>query len=334
MLNIAMLGAAKIGEWGLVDPANAIDGITLYSLAARDRATALAYAVKHNIPAVHDSYESLIADPKIDAIYNPLPNALHCDWTIKALDAGKHVLCEKPFASNGEEARLMAEAALRNDRVLMEALHYRFHPMAKKMQDAVKQLGTVSRIETFMCVPLYDKQDIRYDYKLGGGAGMDVGAYAVSLLRYLAAAANNDLTAQPKIESTKVLLRSKNIDRAMKIEVRWDDGTTGLIHFSLWSSKILKMSAHVVGEKGSLKVRNPYLPHFTNKFELRVGSTVEKEKVQGETTYTYQLEEFKKRIEKGSPYDSDLSDTIATMDFIDAIYDASKLPRRGLTLSE
>lgn len=334
MLNIAMLGAANIGKWGLVDPANALDGVTLYSLAARDRKTALAYAAKHSIPAVHNSYDSLIADPAIDAIYNPLPNSLHCEWTVKALDAGKHVLCEKPFACNAQEARLMVEAAVRNDRVLMEALHYRFHPMATKLQSAVAKLGRVKHIETAMCVPLYDKNDIRYDYDLGGGACMDVGAYALSLMRFLSRSAENDLSSKPNIESAKVKMRGKDIDRAMKIELSWSDGTTAFVHFSLWSSTILNMSARVVGEKGEVKVRNPYLPQFANKLSLRVGDEKTKEKVEGDTTYTYQLAEFQRRIEQARPYESDHSETIETMEIIDAVYDYCKLPRRGMKPSQ
>jgi predicted dehydrogenase len=333
-LRIAMLGAAKIGAWGVVQPARLVDGVELYSLAARDHERALSYAKKYQIPAVHESYESLLADSEIDAIYNPLPNALHCEWTIKALDAGKHVLCEKPFSSNADEARKMAEAAARNSRVLMEAMHYRFHPMAAKMQAAVAQLGAIHRIDTTMCVPLFFTKDIRYRYELGGGAGMDVGAYTVNLMRLLGEASGQEALAKnPRIESTQVKLRGEHIDRAMKVDVRWENGTTGQLHFSLWSSTPLKMSARVIGEHGDLKVSNPFLPHLFNKLQLRLGKQRIKEKVKGEATFTYQLQEFVNRIRQAERYPSDLSDSIGTMEMIDAIYDKAGLPRRGLSVN-
>ncbi len=325
-----MLGAARIGDWGVVQPARRVEGVELVSLAARDRKRALSYAKKHQIPVVHDSYESLLADPEIDAIYNPLPNSLHCEWSIKALDAGKHVLCEKPIASNAHEAKKMAEAATRNRRVLMEAMHYRFHPMAQRMREAVTQLGAIHRIETSMCVPLFLSKDIRYRYELAGGAAMDLGVYVVNLMRFLGEASGQKALAKnPSIKSTQVKLHDERVDRAMKVDVGWENGTTGRLHFSLWSSTLLKLSARVMGEHGELKLTNPYVPHTFNGLRLRLGERKTKEKIRGEATYTYQLQEFVNRIRQGERHSMDLSDAIGTMEMIDAIYDKAGLPRRG-----
>src|SRR5262245_24571646 len=163
----------------------------------------------------------------------------------------------------------MADAARQHGRVLMEAFHYRFHPMAARMREAVAQLGKIERIETNMCVPLFAPKDIRYRYDLAGGATMDVGAYTVNLLRLLGqAAADGGCRALPTVVSATPILRSPDIDRAMKVEVRWDGGTIGRIHHSLWSSTLLKLSARVVGEHGELHVTNPYLPHVWNRFTL------------------------------------------------------------------
>jgi predicted dehydrogenase len=332
MIRIGMLGAARIGNWGIVQPARRVDGVALRAVAARDPERAAAYAKKHGIPKVHRSYDELLADPEIDAIYNPLPNSLHCEWTIKALAAGKHVLCEKPFASNADEARRMDEAARRHQRVLMEAFHYRFHPLAARLRQEVAQLGRVTRIETNMCVPIPMRGDIRFRYDLAGGATMDVGAYTVNLMRLLGAAATDGAGGTPpEVVAAQPLLRSPHVDRAMKIEVRWPGGAAGHIHHSLWSSTVLKLSASVVGERGSLHVTNPYLPHVWHRLTVRRGGQTRHERVAGETTYTHQLREFAARIAKGAPHASDLSDSIANMQVIDAIYDKAGLPRRGLS---
>ena len=158
----------------------------MVAVAARDPARAEKFARKHKIPKVHATYDDVIADPDVEAIYNPLPNALHAEWTLKAIEAGKHVLCEKPFTSNAAEAEEVA-AADGSGLVVMEAFHYRYHPLAQRMHDVVAggELGTLERVETTMCIPLPMFKDIRYRYDLAGGATMDVGSYTVHQLRLL-----------------------------------------------------------------------------------------------------------------------------------------------------
>ncbi|MDP6243823.1 MAG: Gfo/Idh/MocA family oxidoreductase, partial [Myxococcota bacterium] len=129
-LRIGTLGAARITPPALVRPARELAGAEVVAVAARDPERARAFAAKHGIPRVHASYDALLADPEIEAIYNPLPNGLHCEWTLRALDAGKHVLCEKPLASNEQEATRMADAADRTGLVVAEAFHWRYHPLA------------------------------------------------------------------------------------------------------------------------------------------------------------------------------------------------------------
>ena len=157
-------------------------------MAARDATRARAFATKHAIPVVRDSYDALLADPDVDAVYNPLPNGLHALWTIRALEAGKHVLCEKPFTANAAEAEHVAATADRTGLVVMEAFHWRYHPLATRMLEIVNggQLGRVRHIETWMCFPLFKRDDIRWQLDLAGGALMDAGCYAVHMLRTLA----------------------------------------------------------------------------------------------------------------------------------------------------
>src|SRR5262249_7434716 len=147
-------------------------GVVCAAIAARDPNRARAFAAKHNIPKVHESYEALLADDDLDAIYNPLPNGLHGLWTLRALDAGKHVLCEKPFTANAAEAQTVADATASSGLVVMEAFHWRYHPMAARMLEVIAsgELGDVRRIEAALCFPLPMFKDIRYQLDLAGGA--------------------------------------------------------------------------------------------------------------------------------------------------------------------
>jgi len=132
-VHIGILGAARIVPSSLIKPAQQVAEVTVAGMAAR----AQAFAHKHHIPNVFASYDALLADPTIYAVYIPLPNGLHAPWTVRALKAGKHVLCEKPFASNTAEAEQMAEAAHQSQLVLMEAFHYRYHPFAARMKEII-----------------------------------------------------------------------------------------------------------------------------------------------------------------------------------------------------
>ena len=141
-------------------------------MAARDVERAKAFAAKHGILRTYDSYAALLADPEIDAVYIPLPNGLHGEWAIAAMNAGKHVLCEKPIAANAQEAQAMARTAEETGRVLMEAFHYRYHPLAQRIADiaASGELGKIEHIYSTMCFPLPVFSDIRYRFDLAGGA--------------------------------------------------------------------------------------------------------------------------------------------------------------------
>src|SRR2546430_2655715 len=163
-LRFGCLGAARIAPNALVTPAKASADAELRAIAARDPSRAAVFAERHGIPVVHKTYEALLADDDVDAVYNPLPNGLHAKWTLMALDAGKHVLCEKPFTANAPEAERVAAAAEGTDRVVMEAFHWRYHPLAAEALDIVGsgELGEVRRVEAALCFPLFKRDDIRW----------------------------------------------------------------------------------------------------------------------------------------------------------------------------
>jgi len=326
-VRIGCLGAARIAPAALMKPAAANDEVEAVAVAARDKQRAATFAAKHGIPVVHDSYDALLADPDVDAVYNPLPNGLHALWTIRALDAGKHVLCEKPFTANTAEAERVAAAAKRTGLVVMEAFHWRYHPLAQRMVDVVNsgELGTVKRIETWMCFPLLKRADIRWQLDLAGGALMDAGCYAVHMLRTLA-------NAEPEVVSAAAKLRSPGVDRVMRADVRFADGRTGRINASMWSTNVLKMAAHVEGDRGSLRVFNPLAPQYFHRFTVTTDGRKRREHVKGGSTYSYQLAAFAGAVLRGEPTLTPPADSIATMRVIDDIYRSAGLqPRRGAT---
>ena len=308
----------------LLRPARAVPEAAIVAVAARDPARARAFATKHGIPRVADSYDALLADPEIDAVYNPLPNSLHAEWTIKAMQAGKHVLCEKPLASNADEAAAMVEAATRCDRVLIEAFHYRYHPLAARMKAIVDSgaLGTVRHVEATLCIPLPIPGDIRYRWELAGGATMDIGCYAINMVRFLAG-------AEPEVLRAEARLSSPKVDRWMTADFRFPDGRTGRITCSLFSSTLLKLRALVRGDAGEMRVFNPLAPHFYHRLSVRTPHGTTRERVASEPTYTHQLRAFVDAVRTRRSLPTDATDGIANMRVIDAIYGKAGLPRRG-----
>jgi len=322
-LRIGVLGAARIAPAALIRPARTTPGVTVAAVAARDPQRANVFAAKHGIETVHASYEDLLADDSLDAIYNPLPNGLHARWTLAALAAGKHVLCEKPFTSNAAQAREVAAAA--GELVVMEAFHYRYHPMALRMEEIVHggELGDVQRIETAMCFPLPRFSDIRYNFDLAGGALMDAGCYAVHCLRLLA-------PGEPTVTGARALplSRDRRVDRAMTADFAFPSGATGRIHTSMWSRTLLRIRAVVKGERGTMTVHNFAVPQLPSRFMVTVQGRRRRETFGGEPTYTHQLRAFAAAV-RGEPTNlTPPSDSVATMSLIDEIYTAAGLPLR------
>ncbi|MEV4754345.1 Gfo/Idh/MocA family oxidoreductase [Micromonospora sp. NPDC049559] len=325
-MRIGVLGAARIAPAALVKPARTVDGVEVAAVAARDRRRAEAFAVRYGVPTVHDSYADLLADPSLDAVYVPLPNGRHARWTLAALAAGKHVLCEKPFTSNAAEAREVAAVAEATGLVVMEAFHYRYHPMAQRMADLVHggELGRIRRVETAMCFPLPRFSDIRYDFDLAGGALMDAGCYAAHCLRLLS-------PAEPEVVEARALTlrRDPRVDRAMTARFGYPDGATGQLSTSMWSSALLRIRARVVGECGTLTVDNFVAPQFWSRFRVTVDGRRRRERFDGEATYVHQLRAFAAAV-RGEPTNlTPPADSVATMSLIDDIYTAAGLPLRG-----
>jgi predicted dehydrogenase len=322
-VRIGILGAARIAPLALINPAQGHAEVVVAAVAAREVSRGQAFAAKHGIAGVHDSYETLIADPDLDAVYIPLPNGLHGKWTRAALAAGKHVLCEKPFTANAAEAREIAGLAAKSDRVVMEAFHYRYHPLALRVEQIVAsgELGRLQRVEAALCFPLPKFSDIRYDYSLAGGATMDAGCYAVHMVRTFGG-------STPEVVSAQAKLRDPQTDRAMAAELRFAGGHTGRVRCSMWSSDLLRLSAKVVGDRGELRVLNPVTPQVFHRLSVRSADGNRVERFPRRASYAYQLDAFAGAVLRGEPVLTTPEDAIANMTVIDAIYRAAGLPLR------
>jgi predicted dehydrogenase len=319
-VRIGILGAARVAPLALIKPAEGNREIVVAAVASRDVSRAQAFAGEHGIAGVYGSYEALIADPDLDAVYNSLPAGLHGRWTRAALDAGKHVLCEKPFTANAAEAREIAELSAKSDRVVMEALHYRYHPFAARVEQIIDsgELGKLQRVEATSCYWLRKVSDIRYNYSLAGGALMDVGCYTVDLVRMFGG-------STPEVVSAQAKLRGPEVDRAMTAELRFAGGHTGRVHCSIWSTDLPHFSAKVVGDSGELRL-NPLLPF--QRFSVRSALGKRVERFPPRATYAYQLEAFAGAVLRGEPVKTGPKDAVENMTVIDAIYRAAGLSLR------
>lgn len=322
-VRIGILGAARIAPLALVNPAKKNPDVEVAAVAARDVSRARDFATKHRIARVHGSYAALLADPDLDAVYNPLPNGLHGRWTAAALAAGKHVLCEKPFTANAAEAREIADLAAKSDRVVMEAFHYRYHPLTLRIEEIIAsgELGTLQRVETAMCFPLPKFSDIRYNFSLAGGALMDAGCYAVHMVRTYGG-------GTPEVVSAQAKLRDAEVDRAMTAELRFADGHTGRIRCSMWSTDLLAMSARVIGDRGRLQVFNPVVPQLFHRLTIKAADGKRIERFGRRASYAYQLDAFAGAVLRGEAVKTTPQDAVQNMTVIDAIYGAAGLPLR------
>jgi len=325
-IRIGTLGAARITPKALIKPAHQLESVEVVAIAARDETRAKEFTQQYAIPKAYPTYDALLADPEIDAIYNPLPNSLHGEWSIRALQAGKHVLCEKPLASNADEAREMQRVAVESGLVLVEAFHNLYHPLIQQIKAIVEsgELGIIEHIEAHFNMPIPKFKDIRLEYALAGGATMDVGCYPVALLRYL-------LGEEPAVTSAKATLHSEQIDQRMAAEFSFPSGITGKMSCALFLPWRMKIDMRIVGSKGHIWAMNPWVPHYFNWLRVETSNTRMNQRVQGASTYQYQLEAFVKAIQGEEEMFTDAGFGICNMAVIDEIYGKAGLKVRGIS---
>jgi predicted dehydrogenase len=322
-VRIGILGASSFAPTTLINPARENDDVVVAAVGARDMPSAQAFAAKYGIERAHGSYEALVADPDLDAVYVLLPTSFHGRWTRAALAAGKHVLCEKPFTANAAEAREIAELAAKSDRVVMEAIQYRYHPLTLRVEQIIAsgELGKLQLVDVALCVMLPKFSGNCYNYTFAGGALMDAGSYVVNMVRTFGG-------STPKVVSAQAKLRDAQVDRAMTAELRFASGHTGRARCSLWSSDLFRARAKVVGERGELRVLSPAAPHLFPRLSIRSSGGKRVERFPRRVTYAYQLDAFAAAVLRGEPVRTTPEDAVENMTVIDGIYRAAGLPLR------
>jgi predicted dehydrogenase len=329
-LRIGILGAARISPLSLVAPAHAL-GHRLVAVAARDRRRAEAFAHQHRIERVHDSYQALLADPEIEVVYNPLANSLHGAWNLAAVRAGKHVLSEKPFASNAAEARLVRDTAAAAGVHVGEGFHYVYHPVMRRLEGLLDsgQLGELREIQADMFMPAPPPEDVRWSLELSGGALMDLGCYSLHVLRRLARWADGP----PRLVVARAGERRGHpgVDEWLDADLVFPSGVTGSARCNMAADE-WAFECRLVGSRGTARAPNFVLPHLDDRVVVTTGSDSRVERLGTTSSYTFQLQAFAASLREGAPFPTDADDAVESMGLIDACYAAAGLPLRASSL--
>jgi xylose dehydrogenase (NAD/NADP) len=315
-LNWGLLSTARINR-ALIKPLKASKRTRLLAVASRSQSWADAYAHEWNIPRAHGSYEALLNDPEIDVIYISLPNHLHAEWTIKALRAGKHVLCEKPFALSLQEVDAMIAAAKESSRVLAEAFMYRHHPQTQMVKESVESgsIGSLQLIKGSFSFRLEGPDDIRNFKNMGGGSIWDVGCYPISYARMI-------IGEEPLEAFGWQVQGPGGSDEAFIGQIKFPKGI--LFQFDCSFVTPLRWSMEIIGSKGSLYVPNPFKPGTSSKVINRQMDAEESVKIKGAELYQGEVEDMCDAILHKKPSRVSLEDSRGNIATILTLIDSAE----------
>ena len=320
-LRWGILSTARIGLDKVIPAMQKAENLEVTAIASRSDEAAEAAAAKLRIPRWHGSYEALLADPEIDAVYVPVPNHMHVDWTVAAIEAGKHVLVEKPIGMNADEAeRLVRAANERPDLKVMEAFMYRFHPQWIRAKELVDQgaIGRLQNVHSHFSYFKLDPTNIRNQPEAGGGGLMDIGSYDVSLSRFLFGREPERLVATVDYDP------ELKIDRLVSCLMDFGEGRTAT--FTCGTQLLRHQTAHAFGSEGRVELEIPFnAPQDgpTRLWHETADGTCET--VFDRTDqYALQGEAFSDAVLHGRPVPTPLSDAVANMRVIDAIFESGR----------
>jgi D-xylose 1-dehydrogenase (NADP+, D-xylono-1,5-lactone-forming) len=315
-LRLGLLSTARINEKILAGAA-ATPRVDVVAIAGRDRSRTDAYARSRGIACAYGSYEELLVDPDVDVVYVSLPNSLHVEWAVRALEAGKHVLCEKPLTRRPEEAERAFAVAERCGLTLMEGFMYRHNPLMRKLAELVAQgaAGRLRLIRAWLRWPIADGGDIRLNAALDGGSLMDLGCYCVHAARMIA--------GEPQRVYGEQVAAPGGVELAFQGTLRFD----GDVVAQLDSSFLLPMhqGLEVVGEDASLRIAVPFRPDLGRpRIEIDRAGAVEWIEIEERDSYLLQLENLADAIEAGAEPLVDAGDSIAQAHVLARLYRAAE----------
>jgi len=325
-LRIGIIGAARIAELAMIKPAQ-LTGTRLVAVAARDRARAEAFADKHGVERVHDSYEEVLADPEVEAVYNPLANSLHSIWNVRALRAGKHVFTEKPSANNSIDATFVEKVVAEQDLIFFEGFHYVHHPLIARLHEilASGELGELRHVETVMNMPAPPPADPRWSLDLAGGALMDLGCYSLHTHRMLGPYAGGEPTVVAASGAERP--GHPGVDEWITAETVFPNGVTGAAGCNM-ASDHHEMSHRLIGSTGEAIIKDFVNPHNDDRLVVTTKDGTRTERLGNRSSYTYQLEAFTNAVRTGEPTRTDAAGAVATMKLIDGSYRLSGFDSR------
>ncbi len=316
-----VLSTARIGTEKVIPAMQQGQVSRIAAIASRDKARGEAVARELGIPKAYGSYEELLADPSIEAIYNPLPNHLHVPWTIRAMEAGKHVLCEKPIALSAEEATTLIEARQRTGKLVAEAFMVRHHPQSQKAREIARsgRIGDVRAMQTYFSYLLTDPANVRNQPDIGGGGLYDIGCYAILTARYI-------FGAEPeRVIATFDRDPMMGIDRVTSGLAEFPGGRQ--LSFICATQLVLGQRVQILGTTGRIEVPVPFNapPNQATRLLVDDGRDVVGTGVEVETSapcdqYTLQGDAFSRAVLGEAPLDWPIEDAVLTMRVIDAYF--------------
>ncbi len=287
-MRIGLLGASKISRGAVIGPARELDGVVVSRVAARSPDRAQAFADEHGIEAIEADYAALVESDAVDLVYNGLPPAGHAEWSMRALEAGKHVLCEKPFAMNATEVEAMLDAAAASGAQLIEAFHHRYHPLWHRIVELLAEgvVGDIEEIEAHFWTPIpWRAGELRYAPELGGGAMMDLGCYPVHWSRTV-------VGAEPEVVAASATRHDTGVDLSMEARLEFPGGEIARVFCSMDAEELDSSESEIVvsGSAGRMTVVNPLSPHAGHSLTIDTADGSCSEELPGQSTYYHQLE--------------------------------------------